>query len=100
LLTCISAAGNAVFVAGRDALQYQISAGSAQLPGGAIKINALTGGLAAAVSALITRNSAHVIENEYAAVTRRSIALEGIVNGALGGVTVATAFPGGNPLAS
>jgi uncharacterized protein (DUF1501 family) len=100
LLTCISASGNAVFVAGRDALQYQISAGSAQSPGGAIKINALTGGLAAAVSALITRNSAHVIENEYAAVTRRSIALEGIVNGALGGVNVATAFPTGNPLAS
>ena len=35
LLTCISASGNAVFVAGRDALQYQIS------PGGAIRINAL-----------------------------------------------------------
>src|SRR6185503_1994316 len=36
LLTCISASGNAVFVAGRDALQYQISSGSATLPGGAI----------------------------------------------------------------
>ena len=36
LLTCISAAGNAVFVAGRNALQYQIS------PAGAIKIAALT----------------------------------------------------------
>src|SRR5436190_10831822 len=35
LLTCISASGNAVFVAGRDALQYQIS------PNGAIRIAAL-----------------------------------------------------------
>ena len=34
LLTCISAAGNAVFVAGSEALQYQIS------PGGAIPIQA------------------------------------------------------------
>jgi uncharacterized protein (DUF1501 family) len=100
LLTCISASGNAVFVAGRDALQYQISSGSATVPGGAIKINALTGGLSQAVNALITRNSAHVLENEYATVTRRSIQLEGIVNGALGGVTVATPFANGNPLAS
>jgi uncharacterized protein (DUF1501 family) len=100
LLTCISASGNAVFVAGRDALQYQISAGNATVPGGAIRINALGGGLANAVNALITRNSAHVLENEYAAVTRRSIALEGIVNGALGGVNVTTAFANGNPLAS
>jgi uncharacterized protein (DUF1501 family) len=100
LLTCISASGNAVFVAGRDALQYQISSGSATVPGGAIKINALTGGLAAAVNAMITRNSAHVLENEYAAVTRRSIEFEGVVNTALGGVNVATPFAAGNPLAS
>ena len=94
LLTCISASGNAVFVAGHDALQYQIS------PNGAIKINALNGGLRDAVTALITRNSNHVLENEYAVVTRRSMALEGIVNGALGGVTLATDFGTGNPLAS
>ena len=94
LLTCISASGNAVFVAGHDALQYQIS------PNGAIRINALNGGLRDAVTALITRNSNHVLENEYAVVTRRSMALEGIVNGALGGVTLATDFGTGNPLAS
>ena len=44
-------AGADLLEAGRDALQYQIS------PGGAIRINALDGGLAAAVNALITRNS-------------------------------------------
>jgi uncharacterized protein (DUF1501 family) len=97
LLTCISASGNAVFVAGRDAIQYQTS------PNGAIAINALSPanpGFRDAVNALITRNSAHVFENEYAAVTRRSIAYEGIVNGALGPVTLTTPFPAGNPLAS
>jgi uncharacterized protein (DUF1501 family) len=94
LLTCISATGNAVFVAGREALQYQVS------PGGAIKINATGGPLRDAVNALITRNSNHVFENEYAVVTRRSMALEGVVNGALANVTPATPFPGGNPLAS
>jgi uncharacterized protein (DUF1501 family) len=79
-LTCISASSNAVFVAGRDALQYQVS------PNGA-------------ANAIITRSSAHVLENECAAVTRRSIELEGTVNTALGGVTLTTAFPGGNALA-
>jgi uncharacterized protein (DUF1501 family) len=97
LLSCISASGNAVFVAGRDALQYQTS------PNGAIRINALNNGnpgFRDAVNALITRNSTHVLENEYAVVTRRSIALEGVVNGALSSVNPATVFPTGNPLAA
>ena len=93
LLTCISASGNAVYVAGRDALQYQISGN------GAIRISALNGALRTAVNAIVTRSSAHVLESECAAVTRRSIELEGTVNAALGGVTVTTPFPSGNALA-
>jgi uncharacterized protein (DUF1501 family) len=94
LLTCISAAGNAVFVAGRDALQYQIS------PGGAIKIGALDGGLRDAVNAIILRSGTHEFEKEYVKVTRRSIEMESIVNGALAGVNPATSFGSGNPLAN
>ena len=45
------------------------------------------------MNAIVTRSSAHVLENECAAVTRRSIELEGTVNTALGGVTLTTAFP-------
>ena len=92
-LTCISASNNAVFVAGRDALQYQIS------PSGAVRIKALDGPLRSAVSTIITRKSAHAFENECAAVTRRSIALESRVNEALGGVNLSTAFPASIPLA-
>src|SRR5215831_2811331 len=92
-LTCISASNNAVYVAGRDAVQYQIS------PNGAIRINALTGKLHDAVNAIVTRNSSHVLENECAAVTRRAIELQGTVNQALGGVTLATRFASDNPLA-
>jgi uncharacterized protein (DUF1501 family) len=92
-LTCISASNNAVFVAGRDALQYQISAN------GAIRINALGGALRTAVNSIVTRRSAHVLEDECTAVTRRSIELEGIVNAALDGVTLATTFPATNALA-
>ena len=94
LLTCISASGNAVFVAGRNALQYQVS------PGGAVKINALNTPLRDALNAIITRSSAHVLENEYAIVTRRSMDFEGVVNGALAGVNPVTVFPAGNPLAA
>jgi len=92
-LTCISASNNAVFVSGRDALQYQIS------PNGAVRISALSGTLRSVVNALVTRNSTHVLESECAAVTRRSIALEGTVNAALGDVTLTTPFTASNPLA-
>jgi uncharacterized protein (DUF1501 family) len=93
LLTCISATGNAVFVAGRDALQYQIS------PAGAIKIAGLTNNaLRDSLNALITRDSAHVLEKEYAIVTKRSIDMEAVVNGALATVQPATVFPAANPL--
>jgi uncharacterized protein (DUF1501 family) len=94
LLTCISAAGNAVFVAGREALQYQTS------PGGAIRINALNGPLRDALTSIITRDSTHVLEQEHVIVTQRSIDMEGIVNGALAGVNPATPFGSGNPLAA
>jgi len=92
-LTCISASNNAVYVAGRDALQYQIS------PNGAIRVKALSGALRGAVKAIVTRSSAHVLESECAAVTRRSIEVEGTVNAALAGVTLTTPFPSGNVLA-
>ncbi len=94
LLTCISASGNAVFVAGRDALQYQVS------PGGAVRINALNTPLKDALTAIITRQSSHVLENEYAIVTRRSMDMEGVVNSALAGVNPSTSFGASNPLAN
>jgi uncharacterized protein (DUF1501 family) len=94
LLTCISASGNAVFVAGRNALQYQVS------PSGAVRINALGTPLRDALNAIITRSSSNVFENEYAIVTQRSMDMEGVVNGALAGVNPVTAFPAGNPLAA
>ena len=91
LLTCISASGNAVFVSGRDALQYQIS------PSGAIRVNGLaqapygSTALRTALNTLMTRTSTHAFENEYATVTRRSIEMEGVVNSALAGVTLSDA---------
>ncbi len=97
MLTCISAAGNAVFVSGQTTLQYQIS------PTGAIQIwpalygafNAMPGNT---LKSLITQTSSNVMENEFARVTKRSMDLESVVNGALSPVTLATNFhPSGKP---
>lgn len=91
-LTCISATGNAVFLAGDNALQYQIS------PSGAIPITAAKGtafnssAVSSALKKLITQNSPHLLENELAAVTKRSMDLEEIVNAALNPISLATPF--------
>jgi len=91
-LTCISASGNAVFLAGNDALQYQIS------PSGAIPINAAKGSAfgssaaSVALKKLITQNSSHLLENELALVTKRSMDLEEVVNAALNPVNLSTSF--------
>ena len=94
-LTCISASGNAVFVSGNTALQYEIS------PSGAIPIWAAKGGLygsnaaSAALKTLITQPSQNMLENEFVRVTQRSMDLETVVNGALAPVTLKTAFDAG-----
>ena len=102
LLTCISAAGNAVFVSGENALQYQIS------PSGAIRVKAIqeaeygSAAISEALHQLITRPSENAIENELAILARRSIAMEGVVNTALDKVQLKTNFdqvPGENSLA-
>ena len=99
LLTCVSAASNAVFVSGREALQYQIS------PQGAVGINLLKAGNAApgairdALSDLIRKPSTHLFEEAYSAVTRRSIDQAVIANAALANVSLNTAFASNNPLA-
>ncbi|QHJ01458.1 DUF1501 domain-containing protein [Xylophilus rhododendri] len=98
--TCISAAGNAVFVSGQTALQYQISTG------GAVAVNAIknnvygSSAVKAAMATLITQPRAHLMENEYNKVTARSINLESMVTAGIGSTSsVTTAFPAGNALA-
>ena len=102
LLTCISASGNAVFVSGRNALQYQIGTD------GAIKVNAIqepqygSPAISEALRTLITQERPHAFENELTKLTRRSIAMEAVVNGALANVNLQTSFdttPGENSLA-
>ena len=101
LFTCISVTGNAVFLSGDSALQYQVS------PTGAVAIDGVknknvygSAAVSSALSTLIQQGSAQTLENEYNKVTARAIAAESQITSALAGVTLATAFPGNNSLAN
>ena len=83
--TCMSVTGNAVFLSGDQALQYQVSTS------GVIKINSAVAGasvygsttVGAAINSLLKQNRTHVLENEYNKVSTRALAAEGLVTSAL-----------------
>ena len=106
LFTCMSVTGNAVFLSGDSALQYQVSTG------GAVRVRAATDGAVYGskavkdlMSQMISEGSAHPLENEYVRVMQRSREAEVHVAAALagsqtGGATpLVTEFPANNPLA-
>ena len=99
LFTCISATGNSVFLVGDTALQYQVGTTGA-VPINGVK-SAVNGSVAVknALTTLIQQSRPHTLENEYNRITQRSIAAEAQITGALAGVSLATVFPSGNPLA-
>lgn len=99
LFTCMSVTGNAVFLSGNSALQYQVSTS------GAIKIQAARNSTVFGNAALpgIIKNlvsdvsPAHKLERDYNAVTSRAIGAELDVSSALALTAFtapATAFPG------
>lgn len=99
LFTCMSVTGNAVFLSGNTALQYQVSSS------GAIKIQAArnsavfgNAALPGIINTLVSDTSrTHTLERDYNAVTRRAIGAEMDVTSALAlsaFTAPATAFPG------
>ena len=92
--TCMSVTGNAVFLSGDTALQYQVSTS------GAIKINSAVAGasvygstaVSTAINGLLKQSRTHVLENEYNKVSTRALAAEGLVTSALTLAPPATAF--------
>jgi uncharacterized protein (DUF1501 family) len=99
--TCINASGNAVFMAGQHAVQYQISSS------GAVAINGVTKPLfgsqacADALRSLITAPRTHWMEQELNRVTSRSVTAQATVSAALASLpALQTSFPTGNSLAS
>ena len=90
-LTCISAAGNSVFVSGDTVLPYQIS------PGGVSPVYSATydfygTSMATTMKTLITQRSSNVLEDAFAGVTQRGLDLQFQVANALKPITIATPF--------
>jgi uncharacterized protein (DUF1501 family) len=98
--SCISVTGNAVFLAGQQAVQYQVS------QNGAVPINAVVQPFAGsrqvsdALRTLITQPRSHLFEAELNRVSARSIDAEVQVKGALAGaLPFNTVFDNGSALA-
>ena len=98
--TCVNVSGNAVFLSGKTAVQYQVSS-SGSVPFGALD-KPLFGSSAAsnALQSLITQPRANLLEQEYTRITKRSIDANGVLGAALAsGRVINTPFPAGNSLA-
>lgn len=101
VFTCVSAAGNAVFLSGQNVLQYQVSSN------GAVSITAISGSLFGSSTApnayrrIITRTSPHLFENELGQITSRSISANTLLASALPPASqFTTPIPANNGLAS
>lgn len=100
LFTCMSVAGNSVFLSGNSTLQYQLSTAGAVSIDGVVKNNVYgSTAVRAALTSLIKQTSTHTLENEYNRVTARAIDSEAQVTSGLAGVTLATQFVSRDPLA-
>jgi uncharacterized protein (DUF1501 family) len=98
--TCVNVSGNAVFMSGRSAVQYQVSTGGS-VPLAGLK-SPLFGSAACsdALRALVSQPRAHLLENEYSRVTKRAVDADSVLTGALASApALATAFPTANNLA-
>ena len=99
--TCVSVAGNAVFLSGQSAVQYQVTT-NGSVPLNALKMP-LFGSQACsdALKKLVTAPGTHLFETEHARVMKRSIEADAELTSALAGTTaLRTVFPTGNTLAS
>ena len=98
--TCVNVSGNAVFLSGKTAVQYQVSTS------GPVAFSGLSAPLfgsaacSTALQSLVTAPRTHLFESEYTRVTARSISAGGVLTSALASAPVLTTpFPTGNSLA-
>ncbi|HZE90894.1 MAG TPA: DUF1501 domain-containing protein, partial [Rhizobacter sp.] len=98
--TCVNVSGNAVYLSGKTAVQYQVT------PSGSVPLNALKSPLfgsaacSSALQSLVTAPRTHLFEAEHTRVMSRSIDANTALTAALaGGPVITTPFPAGNGLA-
>ena len=97
--TCVNVSGNAVFMSGHTAVQYQVT------PNGSVALNALKSPLfgssacSDALHSLIVAPRAHLFEAEHTRVVMRALEANDALTAALAGApAIATVFPAGNAL--
>lgn len=98
--TCVNVSGNAVYLSGNTAVQYQVSTN------GSVPFSGLQAPLfgssacSAALQALVTQSRTHLFENEYNRISQRAIDANAVLSGALAAApALQTAFPAKNGLA-
>ncbi|MEO6363966.1 MAG: DUF1501 domain-containing protein [Caldimonas sp.] len=98
--TCVNVSGNAVFLSGASAVQYQVSTtGPVAFSGIATPLFG-SSACSAALQSLVTAPRTHLFENEYTRVAKRSIDAGAVLTSALATApTITTSFPTGNSLA-
>jgi uncharacterized protein (DUF1501 family) len=100
-LTCINASGNAVYLTGRNAVQYTVGTGGpiALLGNSQTLYGSATA--ASALRSLMTATTGGMLADEHARVAKRALDTYAQVNGALAGAPAASfnLFPTGNALA-
>ena len=96
--TCVNVSSNAVFLSGKQAVQYQVStSGPVALTASKSLFGSTT--CASELQRLITTQSANLFESEYTKVMARSLSAGGQLSTALaGGTPLGTTFPPGNSL--
>src|SRR6218665_1404423 len=91
--TCINVSGNAVFMSGQQAVQYQVSRRAAGPISGGPKPLYGSQACADALRSLITAERSHWMEQELNRVAARSVSAQSILAGALGSLpALNTAF--------
>ena len=97
--TCINISGNAVYLSGNTAVQYQMSTS------GSVPLKALTTPLfgsancSAALQSVITQSRSHLMESELTRVTKRSIDANAMLTSSLvPSSSITTPFPTSNNL--
>jgi uncharacterized protein (DUF1501 family) len=99
--TCVNVSGNAVFMSGREAVQYQVS------PSGSVALRGIQAPLfgsqacSDALRTLTTASQAHLMQAAHTRVMARAIDANTSLGAALAGTPAfATAFDPANPLAT
>ena len=97
--TCVNVSGNAVYLAGKQAVQYQVSTN------GPVPFNGLqqplfgSSAASAALQTLVTQPHAHAMQADYASIAQRAISANTSLGAALAGAPpIATPFPASNAL--